>query len=228
MGYSDGALLAQNELQVLEHPPLSHVKTAMAQKGHAYMKKNEIYLIKNVERFGILDTQTPLANGRTLYGNQFAQASSANILSHLHVANSPQPSNIVFMAAPHIGNNLKGKPYQKNNMEQLFYTAFNAFWSSNYNSAPGSSCQIHTGNWGAGAFGNSAKVSHLLQIAAAHAAGVNAQFYPLDQAPAFHSAQLLFNEIMRQYPEMSVDQFLDHLAEHAQVYDLLYGHGNGT
>lgn len=228
MGFCEGPLLAQDEVQVVAHPTLYHVKTALVEKGHARMKENEIYLLRNVPCVGCLDTQSPLANGQTLYGNQFAQSTREEVLSKLFHYAPPILNNIFFIAAPRIGNQLTGKPYQKNHLELLFYTAYTAFFAVNRQSLPSKSCLIHTGNWGAGAFGNSAKVSHLIQIAAARAAGVDLQFHPLDQMEAFHAANALFNEIERQHPGMSVDQFIDHLTEHAQEYGLLYGRGNGT
>jgi hypothetical protein len=228
MGFCEGPLLAQDEVQVVAHPALYHVKTALAEKGHARMKENEIYLLKNVPCLGGLDTQSPLANGHSLYGNQFAQSTREEVLSKLFLYAPPVLNNIFFIAAPHIGAGLAGKPYQKNHLEQLFYTAYTAFYAIKNQSLPSKSCLIHTGNWGAGAFGNSVKVSHLMQIAAARAAGVDVLFHPLDQMQAFYSANTLEDEIERQNPAMSIDQYLDHLTEHAQEYGLLYGRGNGT
>jgi hypothetical protein len=227
LGFCKGFLYAQDEHQVSEFPALYHVHEALDKPSLRYMdsNKNEIFLMKNVLHLGTIDTQTPLPNGHPLYGHQFANASYADIASKITLS-SPQKKNIFFCAAPHISSPA-GQPYQKKHLEKLFYPAFTAFFAAKQNSTNGHAV-MHTGNWGAGAFGNGVKTSHLILIAAAYAAGVDARFYPLDKIAEFHAAQQLFNQIIQQNPNLSIDQFLTHLTQHAQAYGLVYGQSNGT
>src|SRR5579862_9222188 len=228
LGYCKGSLFAQDEHQVSEFPALYHVYEALDKPFLRYMdpNKNEICLMKNVLRLGTIDTQTPLPNGHPLYGHAFTNASYADIASKITLSNPAQPKNIFFCAAPRISFPA-GQPYQKKHLEELFYPAFTAFFAAKQNSTNGQAV-MHTGNWGAGAFGNGVKTSHLILIAAAYAADVNARFYPLEKVAEFQAAQQLFNQIIQQNPTMSIDQFLTHLAQHAQGYGLVYGQSNGT
>lgn len=227
-GYAFGPLLAQDELQVLEHPALYHLKLKLEQEGINRLAGNEIALIEGALRLGHLDMQTPLASGYTLYGNYFAYASQDQIASKLTTFNSPHHSNIFAMAAPHISTHLAHQPYQKDHLEQLFYRAYTAFSAAKEKS--GSNCEtcVHTGNWGAGAFGNDAKTVALIQLAAARLAQVNLFYYPLNNAHDFVAAQNLLHQIEQENPQLTVDAFLNHLTENASPYQLLYGVGNGT
>jgi hypothetical protein len=88
---------------------------------------------------------------------------------------------------------------------------------------------IHTGNWGAGAFGNDPKTVHLIQLAAARFAGIDQiDMYPLNQQNELQAAIQLFNQIETQFPQMKVGEFLAHLASNAHPYNLKYKQSNGT
>ena len=135
------------------------------------------------------------------------------------------------MAAPHI-TGLSGQPYQKQVLEQLFYPSYVAFSAAKKRSEE-ALCIIHTGNWGAGAFGNDPKAVALIQIAAAHLAGVDElRYYPMSSAAAFQEATQMFEGICTYFADsgnpMTVDAFLSHIEEKAKEFDLLYRIGNGT
>ncbi len=227
-GFCEGPLLAQDELQVLEHPALAHIKHALP-SNLRHLRPYEAVFFQNVPRLGRLDTSTPLANGQTLYGNRFATASQAEIHSRLTRFANPTHSNIFAIAAPHISPSLNGQPYQRKDLEKLFFTAYNAFLGIREISDPGKRIVVHSGNWGAGAFGNDPKTVHLIQIAAAKFAGVHElRMHPMSSAGQFQSANQLLGSLETTFPQMTIGQFLDHLTTNAAAYNLRYGIGNGT
>jgi hypothetical protein len=226
-GFCEGPLFAQDEHQVAEHPGLCRMKYGMPAELR-YLQQYEAALFQNVPRFGTIDISTPLADGQTLYGNSFARATEAEIASRLTRFNNPTLSNIFAIAAPRISSALNRQPYRRDDLKALFLTSYNAFRGIKER-CPGQRVVIHTGNWGAGAFGNDPKTSHLLQIAAARAAGIDEVcMYPLSQQNALQAARQLLDQITQQFPQMTFGQFLDHLTSHASSYQLLYGLGNGT
>jgi hypothetical protein len=226
-GYCEGPLLAQDELQVLEHPALAHLKHALP-ADHRVLQPCEAALFQNVPRLGSLDTSTPLPNGLTLYGTDFVRASEPDIQSRLTRFPIPTSSNIFAIAAPRISDHLTNQPYQRRDLATLFFTAYNAFRSAK-EASPGKRVVIHTGNWGAGAFGNGSKTVHLIQLAAARFAGVEEiRMYPMSQQAQYQEAKQLYTHIGSQFPQLTVGQFLDHLTSNASGYNLRYGQGNGT
>lgn len=225
--FCGGSLLAQDELQVLEHPALAHIKNGLSPDMRT-LDHNDVALFQNVERLGHLDTTNPLPNGQTLYGNQFAAASQAEVQSRLHPFAQPTSSNIFAMSAPHIHPNAKDLPYEKQDLEKLFFTAFNAF-SNIKKTCAGKRVVVHTGNWGAGAFGNDPKTVQLIQLAAARYAEIDEiKMYPLNYSAQLAEAMHLLNQIEHQNAQINVGQFLDHLEANAVAYNLRYKEGNGT
>jgi hypothetical protein len=229
-GYCQGALLAQDELQALEHPGIYHLKTALENlPNFKTIASKQAALIENIYRRGSLDAQTPLSSGRSLYGNTFATASKREILSRLQKI-QPYSSNLVAMAAPSIPEYLEGQPYQKRHLEELFYTAYTAFSAIKQKSGSDHNI-LHTGNWGAGAFGNDPKVVAIIQLAAARLAGLDeVRYYPMNSRQEFEQAKHLLTDIeaMHQGLAFSVDDFLTYLANNAKKLCLFYGKGNGT
>lgn len=226
-GYCEGPLLAQDELQVLEHPALAHVKHALP-ADQRILKLYEAALVQNVPRLGSLNASKPLENGHSLYGNYFTKASHSEILSRLTSFPDPGSSNIFAIAAPRIPLSLSDKPYERKDLENLLFTSYNAFRSIKER-CQGQKVVIHSGNWGAGAFGNDPKTVHLIQLASARWAGIDEiRMYPMSNQTEFDEARDLFDQIENEFPQMTVGQFLDHLTANATAYNLRYKQGNGT
>lgn len=227
-GFGFGGLLAQDELQILEHPGLYHLKLHLRNQRMDHLGNNEIALIENVHRLGNLDTQSPLATGGTLYGNNFAAATQDQIAAKLARLNPSHGSNIYAMAAPRIPANLHNQPYQKPHLEQLFYTCYTAFAAAKERSG-NARCVMDIGKWGCGAFGNQHKTVAIIQLAAAIRAGVDeVRYYPLRDHDVLVDAQEVVNDITNFHTDYTVDEFLTYLADNAATLGLRYGIGNGT
>ena len=156
-----GPLLAQDELQVLEHPALGALREALiAQKITPFTvegSKPTPVLIRGVERRAALDTSH-------LYGNQFARATPEAVLAALTVLSPPTRSNILAMEAPSSGYG----PYTLRELTFILTTAYTGF-SAVYSEG---GATIHTGFWGCGAYGGNRTVMTALQLLAARLAGV--------------------------------------------------------
>lgn len=229
-GFCEGPLLAQDELQVLEHPALAHAKNALAPHQRT-LQNNDVALFQNVPRLGALDTTTPLTGRvppQTLYGNYFAQASSAEISSRLTRFDNPVASNIYAIVGSNIPLSLNGHPYLRKDLEKPFFTLYNAAQAIK-TASPDKTNIMHNGNWAMGAFGNDPKTMYLLILAAARFAGVDElRMYPMTNQIQLEAATQLLAQIEQQFPQMTAGQFLDHLTANAARYGLRYGLGNGT
>jgi Poly (ADP-ribose) glycohydrolase (PARG) len=158
-----GALLAQDELQVLEHPALGALREALITQKITLLTveggKPTPVLIRGVERRAALDMQH-------LYGNQFARAKLEAILSALTLLTPPTRSNILAMEAPSGGYG----SYTLHELEFILMTAYTGFSAACHET--GAESVIHTGFWGCGAYGGNRIVMTLLQLLAARLAGV--------------------------------------------------------
>lgn len=176
-GYGSG-LLAQDELQCLEHPILGSVRELLAPERHAFTAERgraTPVLVAGAERRCALDT-------RRLYGNAFAAASQAEVRAALEVLAAPTRTNVLAIAAPAYGDGA----YRREQLAQILSTAYTGFAAAVAESArlwPGTPAEIRTGFWGCGAFGGNRHVMTILQIAAARLAGVaRMRFYAFDDA----------------------------------------------
>lgn len=172
------ALLAQDELQCLEHPILGSVHELLAADDQAWAEHRGVatpVLVAGAERRCALDT-------RRLYGNAFARASQADVRAALELIARPTRTNIVAIAAPAGGSGA----YTREDLEQILVTAYTGFAAAVAESArlwPGTPVEIRTGFWGCGAFGGNRHVMTILQLAAARLAGIaRLRFYAFDDA----------------------------------------------
>jgi hypothetical protein len=187
VAYGSG-LLAQDELQVAEHPALGSLREALiaTEREHALTEHNGAptpVLVTGVERRCVLATAPDLAAGRPygLYGNRFAAAAPEQIIAAVTPVRPPTHTNFIAIAAP-VG---RGE-YMRAQLDHILATAYTGFAAAVAESArlwPGASVEIRTGFWGCGAFGGNRLVMTSLQLLAARLAGVaRVRFYAFDDA----------------------------------------------
>lgn len=167
-------LLAQDELQALEHPALASIRGALESRGVPPLTVEEgaptpVY-IEGVERRLMLSVEPCPDRPQGLYGRHFATASPAVICSATSKI-TPTLSNILAIAAPCGGRGF----YTKEEMMGVLITAYTGL-------APLQGKTIHSGFWGCGAFGGNQTLMILLQILAARLAGVDIVFHYGDAA----------------------------------------------
>lgn len=162
-GYYGGPLLAQDELQVLEHPALGAVREALLSEKLPALTveggKPTPVLVRGVERRGALDTST-------LYGNRFAASTPEKIRAALTVLTPPTASNILAVEAIPGGHGF----YKLREIEYTLRTAYTGFAAAKAEST--GRVTIHTGFWGCGAYGGNRTLMVLLQLLAAKLAGI--------------------------------------------------------
>ncbi len=179
-------LLAQDELQAVEHPLLGCLREALRAEG--VVARTEVdhratpVLIRGVERRAALDTAPRLDDGRLygLYGNRFAGAAPAAIRGALRLLDPPTTTNLIAIAAPAGGRG----PYFTHQLERILTTAYTGFAAAAHESRaawPDAPVVVATGFWGCGAFGGNRRAMVCLQLLAARLAGVaGVRFYAGD------------------------------------------------
>lgn len=181
-------LLAQDELQVLEHPILGSVKEALDAKGDSAETIRADgtptpITITGAQRRCVLDTLPNPKAGRPhgLYGNAFACASQQTVLSATYLLNPSRVSNILAMAA------LPGG-YGEYHPEQILFlvkTAYTGFGAARSESvrlhSQSTKTIVHSGFWGCGAFGGDRTLMTIVQLLAAELAGVDLVYYVFDR-----------------------------------------------
>jgi len=172
------SLLAQDELQVLEHPALGSVREALEASGDPALTVERgqptPVLVAGVERRCHLATEANAEEGRPhgLYGNQFARASADAIRRATHRLEPPTSSNIIAMEAPPGG----WGAYDESTIRYILTTAYTGFRAAALESrrlrqdAP---TVVHTGFWGCGAYGGNRTLMALLQFVASGLAGLD-------------------------------------------------------
>jgi len=214
--HATGEDLTQDELQVMEHPGLYHIKSKIEQDKPEIreLRGDQIALITGAKRYGEFAAHY-------CYGKDFAK----NDLEHVKgfaIALPPKESRIFCMAAPQISSSENGKPYKKEDLEALFYRAFHAFSRIKQQANP-QKVHIHTGNWGCGVSGHDPLVVALMQIAAAHLAKVDSlDYYPLDDKVKWDTAIYYYQDLKSKHSTWTVDQFLTEMATDAERKGFVY------
>jgi hypothetical protein len=175
-------LLAQDELQCVEHPALGSIREALVHEGLAASTETSDgptpVLVANVERRCTLETAASMARPLGLYAHQFTRADPATLRSALTRHDPAQRSNLIAIAAP-VGS---GR-YTRAQLERVVITAFTGFAAAVHEDGSGRGVEICTGFWGCGAFGGNREVMTALQLLAARLAGVaRVKFYAVDDA----------------------------------------------
>ena len=185
------SLLAQDELQVAEHPILGSLREALDEMGKSAKTVDEQYrptpiIVSGVQRRCAIDTLPNAKAGRPrgLYGNAFARASVSEVTAATNLISPPTISNILAMAAPAGGHGY----YNHDEISQIVTGACTGYlaarWESDELTGSPSGTRIHTGFWGCGAFGGNRILMTMLQALAADLAEVDLVFYAFDNEGA--------------------------------------------
>ncbi len=168
-----GALFAQDEMQVAEHPALASLRHALMDSECQPLTVEDgvatPILIRGVERRCAIATDANPDEGRPygLYGNNFYCAKEEVIRQATRVLDPPTISNILAMEAPACG---VGR-YSREQIEFVLSTTFTGFRAAVHESrrtvSPNVQTAIHTGYWGCGAYGGNRELMPLLQMIAA-------------------------------------------------------------
>lgn len=178
------ALLAQDELQVAEHPLLACVREALVAEGIPAQTEEQLrptpVLVAGVERRCEISTAPSPTRPLGLYGNRFAAAPADVVCEATRVLAPPTRSNIIAISAPGGGIGT----YTRSGLELVLVTAYTGFAAAVAESRrlwPGQPVELRTGFWGCGAFGGNRSVMTLLQLYAARLAEVDrVRFYAFD------------------------------------------------
>lgn len=172
-------LMAQDELQVAEHPALGAIKEALEAGEYTALTMDRNLptpvLIMGVERRCQIATDCNAEEGRPdgLSGDSFSSSEVDAVQKATRPLNPPTMTNLIAMSAPTHGY---GR-YDKSQIERILVTAYTAFRAACLEADRASNITpavaIHTGFWGCGAYGGNRTVMTILQIAAAGMAGVD-------------------------------------------------------
>ena len=199
-----GSLMAQDEIQVMEHPVLGSLREALVAgtagtPGLAPLARERgaptPVLVRGAQRSMAIDT----AQG--LYGNAFARAPFDRIEAATRYLDPPTLSNIVAIVAPVGGS---GR-YSHDEIADILATASIGFGACRLESGD-TTPMVHTGNWGTGAFGGNRVLMALLQLLAARIAGVERIVFHSREGDAhLREAQRVLNELPLTEAESTAD-----------------------
>jgi len=172
-GFYGGPLLAQDELQVAEHPLLASVREALLGKKLSTLTVeaglSTPILVMGVQRRVKVATEPSVARPEGLYGNRFKRADEKTVRDAVTRIERPTISNIVALAAPTCGRGA----YTIDELQLILETAYTGFRAAKAESGDKLQVEMHTGFWGCGAFGGNRTVMVALQLAAARLAGID-------------------------------------------------------
>jgi hypothetical protein len=178
-GFYGSRAFAQDEMQVAEHPILGSLREAIPALGLRPVTvehgRATPVLVTGAQRRVRVATEPNDAEGRPhgLYGRNFPAASPEAVRRAVAVLQPPTISNILAIAAPAYG---RGR-YVAADVEAALAAAFSGFRAAILESArmagPEKPVVVHTGFWGAGAFGGDAALMSLVQLLAARMAGLS-------------------------------------------------------
>lgn len=178
----DSDLFAQDEIQTLEHPLLPSVMHHLAGTGRPELRPLTVekccstpWIFENVPRWIEVNTTPVDEDGevKNIYGNRFAESDHALLRRAITVSGDPAArSNIIAMAAPYPG----GGAYKRHEIVQLLDAVLGGFAPA-VDAGAGKVTVIHTGRWGAGAFGGSEELALCVQIVGVMLCGVSKLYF---------------------------------------------------
>lgn len=178
-GAYGSSLMAQDEMQVVEHPVLGSLREALVASGRIPMTveagRPTPVLVMGAERRCRIATDCNADEGRPagLYGNAFARAGVATVRRATRRIEPPTITNVIAMAAPWGGRH----EYTSSEIRYVLSTAYTAFrvagFESGHQQAGATRVGVHTGFWGCGAFGGNRVLMAMLQLLAAEMAALD-------------------------------------------------------
>ena len=190
-----GPLLAQDEMQVAEHPALASLRETLVRRGESTRTvendRPTPILIRNVERRCSIDTKPCAERPYGLYGNEFASALPKDIQNATRAILPPTVTNIIAMEAPADGYGT----YSDETIEYILSTAVTGFAAARSESLQNGATQvtIHTGFWGCGAYGGNRILMTSLQIIAANLAGIDRLIFHTVKSEGAEAVQQALN-----------------------------------
>ncbi len=230
VAYGSG-LLAQDELQVVEHPALACVREAILARDLPALTIDPDgaptpVTVTGVQRRCIVQTEPDASHGLPsgLYGNAFARASEEELRLGVTALDEPTVTNIVAAAAPSGG---LGR-YDREDVTYVLTAASTAFAAARLESRrldPSvSRTVVHTGFWGCGAFGGDRSLMTILQALAADIAGVEIVFWAVSEAGV-----ALATSAREAYEDMRAESSrVAELLERLDACGFRWGVSNGT
>ena len=182
-------LLAQDEIQVAEHPILGSIREMIiSKKCYAETVGDDgnptPVTITGVQRRCVIDTQPNPNIGCPdgIYGNAFEIATEEQVRASTKKISPPTISNILAISAPYGGSG----DYTLEDMLKVLDTAYTGFFCARKESEKlvpeNPKTLIHTGFWGCGAFGGNRQLMTILQCIAADLAKVNLEFWAVNNS----------------------------------------------
>jgi hypothetical protein len=180
-------LLAQDEIQVAEHPILGSIREKLvSSKRYAETVDDDgnptPITLSGAQRRCVIDTKPNPKIGCPdgIYGNAFEIATEEQVRLSTRTISPPTISNILAISAPSGGYG----DYTVGDMLEILITAYSGFSCArkeSENLVPGNTKTIiHTGFWGCGAFGGNRILMTILQCIAANLAEVNLEFWAVN------------------------------------------------
>ena len=192
-----GPLLAQDELQVAEHPALASLRETLIRRGESTRTvendRPTPIIICNVERRCSIDTRPCAERPYGLYGNEFARALPEDIQKATKALLPPTVTNIIAMEAPSEGYGA----YTEETIQYILRTAVTGFTAARFESLQNGATQvaIHTGFWGCGAYGGNRILMTSLQLIAANLAGIDTLIFHTVNSDGAKTVQQALNYV---------------------------------
>lgn len=175
-----GSLFAQEEIQVVEHPDLAHLKEYLSTAYASYPpnKSNPTQARFHHRAYPVLirgvEQRCKIVDLPSIYGSRFADATFEQLSKAVEVVvPKKKKTNIICMTGLSSGTGT----YQLGEILDLYQTAFTAFSGAKNESTEPEECVIHTGHWGCGVFGGNKELITLIQQIAAMHAGIKKLVY---------------------------------------------------
>lgn len=183
-GFYNSSLMAQDELQVFEHPILAHLREKLLSLDFYPETTNDNkrptpVTVKGAYRICSVDTQ-PDKNGYSIYGNAFSQAPKEIIEERVTPIIPPTKSNILAIASLPGGRGF----YTEKQIEDILIIAFTGFSAAKQESDTTQIPRVNSGFWGCGAYGGNRTIMTILQLVAASLAGVELRYWTGDSSGA--------------------------------------------